>query len=233
MIKKTIQHLLAKEYFKLYLILAISLWMSIGLSFFRMGLTSSKTFFFLNWNLFLAFLPFALSVLMFANKERLYQQRLVLLALGCLWLLFFPNAPYIATDLLHLRQRPMIPYWYDVLLLLSFAWNGLLLGFLSLIYIQKMVTEQWGTKIGWGFSAIALVLCSFGIYLGRYLRWNSWDILSDPLGLAQDIADRFLHPFAHPRTIGVTLFFSVFLIVGYLTLYVLSNSSIQRQKIED
>lgn len=233
MIAKTTKHLFAKEYFKLYLILAISLWMSIGMSFFRMFLTQSRTFFFLNWNLFLAFIPFAISVLMFANREKLYQQKIIILSLGMVWLLFFPNAPYLVTDLLHLRQRPIVPYWYDILFLLSFAWNGLLLGFLSLIYIQKMITEQLGSKIAWVFSVAALVLCSFGIYLGRYLRWNSWDILSNPMGLAYDIADRFLHPFQHPRTIGVTLFFSMFLFIGYLTMYILNNSTIQTTNKKD
>ena len=137
------------------------------------------------------------------------------------WLLFFPNAPYIITDLYHIRYAAAMPVWFDMALIVSFAWNGLLLGFLSLMDIEQVIGRF--TRKVWArlFSISAIVLASFGIYLGRFLRWNSWDIVTHPWLLMHDIADRVFHPFQHPRTVGVTIVFSLFLLFSYFTIVAL------------
>ena len=135
------------------------------------------------------------------------------------WLLFFPNAPYILTDLFHLRQRPDVPLWYDLALVLFFVWNGLMLGYASLIDIQTLITKKFNRWIGWAIALSSLVLASYGIYLGRYLRKNSWDVISSPTDLFVDIISQLAHPFSHQRTFGVTIIFSVFLVLGYLLLH--------------
>jgi uncharacterized membrane protein len=148
----------------------------------------------------------------------------VLLPAGAAWLLFFPNAPYILTDLFHLDNRPGVPLWYDLALILSCAWNGLMLAYASLADMQQLVQQRLGTGIGWAFATVALLLSSFGIYLGRYLRFNSWDVLTNPLTLFYDIVGRLLHPFSFPGTWGVTLVFGLFLLVGYSTVRVLGRA---------
>jgi uncharacterized membrane protein len=185
-----------------------------GLSLFRIGITHSPMFVFLNWNLFLAFIPWALSSFMIINPALQQRKVMVFLLIGA-WLLFFPNAPYIFTDLFHLHKISLMPMWFDLVLILSFAWTGLLFGFLSLWDMEKMLRPfirkpQLNVLIG-GF----LFLSAFGIYLGRYLRWNSWDILSKPGALLSDVGDRFIHPFDHPRTWGVTLFMGLLLNLIY------------------
>ncbi len=170
---------------------------------------------YLVWNLFLAWLPlgFACATCLAAQFSH-FQRRLVFL-LGCGWLLFLPNAPYIVTDLVHLRLRPPVPLWYDVLLLMVFAWTGVLLGFTSLQMMQRLVTERWGVWRGWLFALAALLLASFGIYLGRFQRWNSWDAMFQPLDVAADIAHRIFVPWEHPRTWGFTVCFFAFLKLAY------------------
>jgi uncharacterized membrane protein len=135
-----------------------------------------------------------------------------------IWLCFFPNAPYILTDLFHLRPRTGVPYWYDLALILFFAWNGLMLGFASMMDIQAVFTSRFHTAVGWIISIGSLLLAGFGIYLGRYLRWNSWDVVSAPTELLNDIAARILNPLAHPHAYGVTILFSTFLLLGYILL---------------
>jgi uncharacterized membrane protein len=197
------------------------------LSVIRVFASATPTFLFLNWNLFLAFIPWALSSLLMIYPKLQEKKLAVIMLLGT-WLLFFPNAPYILTDLFHLKHVVSMPMWFDLLLILSFAWVGLLFGFMSLWDIEKILNRyliksrlkgllryRFSVPI---FSSVLLFIGSFGIYLGRYLRWNSWDIIAEPFALIYDIGDRFINPFEHPRTWGVTLLMGLFLNLVYWSL---------------
>jgi uncharacterized membrane protein len=198
------------------------------LSIYRVFISATPTFLFLNWNLFLAFIPWAASSALIVYPK-LQQKKIAVLGLLGVWLLFFPNAPYILTDLFHLKHvDSTMPMWFDLLQILSFAWVGLLFGFMSLWDIEKILKKYLITSRLKGllryrlsipiFSSILLFIGSFGIYLGRYLRWNSWDIIAEPFALIYDIGDRFINPFEHPRTWGVTLFMGLFLNIVYWSL---------------
>lgn len=184
-------------------------------SIFRFVYSDTKLFLFLNWNLFLAFLPWLFTSIVII-KSSLKSKKIVIIVLLCFWLLFFPNAPYILTDLFHLRLQTSMPIWFDLVLILSFAWTGLLFGFLSLWDIESILgTFIKNKKIISAISVFLLFLGSFGIYIGRYLRWNSWDIISEPFKLMYDIGDRIVNPFSHPRMWGMTIFMGIFLNILY------------------
>ena len=206
----------------LMFVLATSLGLSILLVIGRVVITGRIQFLFLVWNLFLAVIPFALSTMLGTARGPLRARLLV--PVGMAWLLFFPNAPYILTDLFHLERRFGVPFWYDLALILSCAWNGLMLAYASLADMQRLVQRRLGTAASWAFATVALLLSSFGIYLGRYLRFNSWDVLANPLTLFFDILNRILHPFSFPGTWGVTLVFGLFLLVGYGTVRLLGRA---------
>ena len=185
----------------------------------RMGRTGSGYYGFLLDNLLLACVPLFLStVLRIASHWRLHWS--IQLAVFSLWLLFLPNAPYILTDILHLTWASHAPAWYDLALLLSCSGTGLLLGYLSLIDVQGIVARILGPTGGWIFALVSLVLSGFAIYLGRFLRWNSWDVLIDPPRLF-GILGALMEPWAHGRALGVTLIFGVILTLGYLTFRIL------------
>ena len=187
-----------------------------AISIFRFVYTDTKVFLFLNWNLFLAFVPWAVSSLMML-RPKLRQSKWMLALLLCTWLLFFPNAPYILTDLFHLHISSSMPVWLDLVLILSFAWTGLLFGFLSLWDIEDLMRNWLKEKYVVLVSVLLLFIGSFGIYIGRYLRWNSWDILTSPFQLLYDIGDRLVNPFSHPRTWGVTILMGLFLNILYFS----------------
>ena len=180
--------------------------------------TDTSNFRYLIWNLFLAWIPLALAVFVY-DRWRRRRGGLLLLALGVLWLLFFPNAPYIATDFVHLRHDPQAPFWYDAVTIAAFAWMGVLLGFASL-YLMQTVVRQWrGAVAGWIFAFGAIALGSLGIYLGRFLRLNSWDAVEHP-----SVLPRILHavardPFAYQEAIAVTIVFTAALSFAYFLLY--------------
>lgn len=207
--------------------MAVSSALCVMMLFIRLQWSGSLFYIFLGWNLFLAWIPFLCSILLIearSNNRSKYIQAFLFLV----WLIFFPNSPYIITDLFHLKQKFGIPLWFDLILILTFAWNGLLLGFASLFEIQRFLKKYFSSNIVHSFVAALMVLCSFGIYLGRYPRWNSWDIVSNPLNLFTDIFDMLIHPLNNTRMVGVTFFFSLFLIGSYWTL----NALIQNFKPE-
>jgi uncharacterized membrane protein len=183
---------------------------------------NNAMFFFLTWNLFLAAIPFVAAELLVRTRWRVVRFTTFLV-----WLLFLPNAPYIVTDFIHLRERPPVPLWYDVLLLISCAGTGLLLGYGSVMLVQRVIAQRRGVVSGWIAASIALILSAFGIYLGRFVRFNSWEVLTDPMPLFADIANRLMNPMAHPRTFAVTALYGVALLLGYIALHVLADTSVR------
>lgn len=205
---------------KIMIIMLLSVAFSCAMVLARMSYTGVITYVFLIWNLFLAWLPYIFSKIISRNHHRI-KSRLILAIFIGIWLLFLPNAPYIMTDLFHLKPRTSIPLWYDLILIVSFAWNGMLMGIISIYRIQKVIETRSGNFISWLFTIGAIFLCSFGIYLGRYERWNSWDLISNPVALSKDILGQILHPVSNAHTIAITVTFSAFLLLIYITLKIM------------
>ena len=190
----------------------------IALVFVRNVHTGDVNFRYLIWNLFLAWIPFALAVFVY-DRWRRHRGGMLLLVLGALWLLFFPNAPYIATDVVHLQHDPLSPYWYDALTIAAFAWMGVLLGLASLYLMQTAVRQRRGAVAGWIFAFFAIGLGSLGIYLGRVLRLNSWDALEHPSVLPRILHTVARNPFAYQEAIAITLALTLALSFAYFLLY--------------
>lgn len=172
----------------------VGTYLSTMLLLIRIVFTGKMTHIWLFWNLFLAWIPFVLSHLIVKNFHPLRKNPALLIITGLIWLIFLPNAPYIVTDLKHLKTLPGIPTWLDLVLLTSFAINGLYLGLYSISHIQGVVSSLYGQKRAWFFIGLIVYMTSLGLYLGRILRWNSWDIISNPISLGNDILYLVIHP---------------------------------------
>ena len=190
----------------------------------RVAYSGSPHYGALVWNLFLAWIPCVLALAVYDGFRR-GAPRLPLVAGAGLWLLFFPNAPYIVTDLKHLRTWDGMPILYDVVLASAAAWAGLALGFVSLYLMQTVVRRLVGALNAWFFVLAVLGLSSFGIYLGRFQRWNSWDLFVQPRALLGDVWTPIAHPLDHPRTVAVTALFTAFLAATYLVFYSFLSAS--------
>ena len=188
----------------------------------RVVWSGSSYYTFLGWNTFLAVIPAVVAPL-FAAAMVGGSSRAAQAGAFAVWLVFLPNAPYLVSDFVHLTERPPVPLWYDIALLLSFAGTGMLLGYCSLGDVQAGVAHRHGAVAGWATVVIALLLSGFGIYLGRFLRWNSWDVLTHPVELFGHILDRVMHPLSHPRTVAVTAVYGGGLVLGYVALRVLGG----------
>ena len=211
---------------KRFIILSILVFWCAVMIAVRVERTGSGYYRFSLANLFLAGIPLALSSGL-RLADRLELNRIIKAGIFCLWLLFLPNAPYILTDILHLPRANQAPAWYDLALLLSCAGTGLLMGYLSLVDVQTMVARYYSVIVGWLFAITSLVLSGFAIYLGRFLRWNSWDVIVSPT-LLLDILGGLKHPTTQVRPISVTLIFGAILALGYVSLRVLLDPSSTR-----
>lgn len=192
------------------------------LLFVRFYITSSLQFAFLIWNIFLAFIPFIISRYLFLYAKPDVKKYFIFFGMG-IWLLFFPNALYIVTDLVHLQNINEVPKWFDIILLFSASVLGLLLAFSSLYIIEMILKKYVDTKYIQLSIFTILFISSFGVYLGRFLRWNSWNIINKPFTLFQDIGERFLLPHEHIQTWSITTFLSILFYLLYFTIQKLSG----------
>jgi uncharacterized membrane protein len=194
---------------------------SLSLILFRVIYTGSPLFLFLVWNLFLALIPFLLSG--WGEKNIAGKRGWKFGALLIVWLLFLPNAFYIITDLFHLDMNETVPLWYDLVLLLSFAWNGLLFGVVSVRQMEKLLEQQFNKRFGLLFLLPIMFLNGLGVYIGRYLRFNSWEILTNPFRLAADMVYLFIHPLRNRFDWSMIICYTVLLTLIYLTFKKLSK----------
>jgi uncharacterized membrane protein len=174
------------------------------------------------WNLFLAWIPFILAYVAHAISWRRIWLYLIIPFVAFLWLIFFPNAPYMLTDLQDLARGSFdAPLWYDVIIVVWCSWTAMMLGVVSLYLMQDIVRRTFGRFSGWAFVFIISAASSFGIYIGRFVRLNSWDILQNPGETAVDILGLVIDPTR--RLAAFTLLYTFFFLFIYLLLYSFSH----------
>lgn len=189
----------------------------------RIVWTRDLTYASLVWNLFLAWLPLAFALLAGDEFHPANTRNWRFLGFAGAWLLFFPNAPYIFTDVVHLTTYFYRHFWVDLVLILLCAFTGLVLGFVSLFLMQGVVRRLFGHLTSWLFIAGVAVLSGFGIYLGRFQRFNSWDVIWKPMALSRGIGHWAANPLAHSNSYAFPVLFALFLFLAYLMLYALTH----------
>lgn len=173
---------------------------SVALLELRMLQTGSTNYSFLLWNLFLGYIPLGLSYYLISQRK---VPKWKLISVALMWMLFFPNAPYIVTDLMHLGNYDKIP-WLDGLMLFSFALTSLVAGLVSFLQMKHVMKQHLHSTLYRCFTLGVMLLSGFGVYLGRFERWNSWDLLAHPASLLYNSA----YNLQNPKAIAVTLTFA-------------------------
>lgn len=196
---------------------------SVALVMARIVWTGRFGYSFLVWNLFLAWLPMLFALLACEKYQSTSGRDWRFLGLAGTWLLFFPNAPYIFTDLIHLTTRFYPYFWVDLSLILLCALTGLVLGFVSLYLMQSVVERMLGRAASWLFIAAVAALSGFGIYVGRFMRFNSWDVLFKPWQVYQGIGNWVADPMVNSTSLAFPLLFGTFVFITYLMLYALTH----------
>jgi uncharacterized membrane protein len=200
----------------------------VGLELLRERHYGAIGFRFLVWNLILAWIPLLLAIVVY-DRYRRGTTILRLLPAAAVWLLFLPNAPYIFTDFIHLSAASHAPLWFDGVVLSTFAWTGLLLGFVSLYLLHAVARHRFGAPAGWLGILPVLALVSAGIYLGRVKRWNSWDLLTQPRAMLAQLHAHLADPTSLGRAVGATLALTLLLALAYVVFYVLIGARFEPQ----
>ena len=201
--------------------------MAVGLVVLREVRYEASDFRFLVWNLVLAWIPLLVALLVYHRYRR--GTSLVLLSPAILiWLLFLPNAPYILTDFIHLSAARDVPVWFDGATLAAFAWTGLLIGFASLNLLHLVARHRLGSLAAWCCIAIVLGLVSAGVCLGRFLRWNSWDVFISPGRLGAELSQA-ANASALMRGVAIVVLLTVLLSAAYVAFFALLGARLDRR----
>jgi uncharacterized membrane protein len=206
-------------------LLAASVAVAVGVGV-RVVFTQSLDTANLVWNLFLAWVPLLLALVVYDGARRGTPAG-PLAAVGALWLLFLPNAPYIVTDLKWLGHFDSGTHWFDPVLIVAAATIGLVLGFLSLYLVQAVVVRRVGRLAGWAVAFGALAASGLGVYLGRFQRWNSWDVFTEPTRVVGELASAALDPLAHGKPLALSISFALAWCIGYALFYAAFRSQLR------
>ena len=187
----------------------------------RIHRTGSLWFLFMAWNLVLALIPYLLA---WALRLRFIREKrvtvgFVAVALG--WLVFLPNAPYVLTDVVHLGNDVL--WWYDLPLVMTFAGTAWLAGLMSLALVDEVLQQAVGRSFARGVVFCSCWVCGMGVYVGRFLRFNSWDVLQKPRALTTTVIERLVPPWSHPHAHVFALFFAVLLLGSYGTFALITS----------
>jgi len=185
-------------------------------------LGTEPTFYYLIWNLMLAWIPMMFSYAAYRCYGRRTQRNVLFTACALAWFLFFPNAPYITTDVVHIHDDHVSASWFHLISIMAYAWTGLSLGYVSLYLMQEVVRAQCGRAVEWCFVFVMLGAATVGVYLGRFLRWNSWDVLRHPVGYLR-LGYYEARPFDYPGRSSFMGLMFLFLLLSYGILYALTH----------
>lgn len=183
---------------------------------------------FLLWNMSLAVVPLVAAVALQLASLRDGLSVLKVAVFG-VWLAFLPNAPYLATSFTHLYRYQPVPMWFDIAMFGSFAATGILIGYAAVADVEAVLAEKFGRAVGTTIAFGSLLLCGFGIYLGRILRWNSWDVVTSPWTLGRQIAHHVANPLSHTTTWEVSAIYGVGLVLGYVAIRSVASANRGRE----
>lgn len=199
--------------------LGISSLVSLGLFGYGAWKHHSLAASYLSWNLLLAWLPLIFAVRLMSVLKHKSWSSWEALGTSLLWVAFLPNSFYLISDFIHLQEVQRVDVLYDAVMFTSFVFTGLMLGYSSLYLVHLQLRRRLsGWQAGAWVGAI-LLLCSVAIYMGRDLRWNTWDILLNPAGLLFEVSDRLEHPAAYPHMLLVIAAFFILLACLYNVLW--------------
>ncbi|MEM7028643.1 MAG: DUF1361 domain-containing protein [Chloroflexota bacterium] len=170
------------------------------------------------WNFFLATIPYPCALLAAYLHGRFPKRWLYLIIPSTIWLAFLPNAPYLVTDVVHFRTYFFRSLWHEVISMVALVWTGLFIAIYSIRTMQYIIKDYTNTVLSWVFVIIILLLNGLGVYLGRFLRWNSWDLITNPDRILDDATVLFNGSRGSLVSLLFVIQMAIFMLICYLTI---------------
>ncbi|MBX4190873.1 DUF1361 domain-containing protein [Candidatus Saccharibacteria bacterium] len=189
---------------------------------FRLLITGSHRYSFVPWNLALAWISLLVAIALARNLRRYRWLSLQNIVLTIMWLAFLPNSWYVLTDFVHVVPTAEISQLYDIVLISLLVFIGFTLGFASLFLIHRELLQRFSVIRSYVFIEIFILIASFAIYVGRDLRWNTWDVIANP-GVIINVSNKIIDPFGNPRALNVTILFFMLISVLYLAFWIFTH----------
>jgi uncharacterized membrane protein len=204
---------------RLGLALAVVSGTSIALYFTGVWGRHEQDFAYMIWNLVLAWAALGITLFLERTLHRTFWSSWYALVVTTVWMLFLPNTFYMVTDFIHVRELPEESLLTGIFMFSSFIFTGLILGMISIYIIHRELLKRVAARTAWMLVTTVILLCSFAMYIGRELRWNSWDIIANPSSLLFDVTDRFLNAKEHPHMWPITFSFFTLIISMYVVVW--------------
>jgi uncharacterized membrane protein len=189
--------------------------LAVVLNVLRVIIWGKMSLIFILWNILLAFIPFFISFILLSLSKEKKLSKIIFIIGFILWMLFIPNAPYIVTDFIHLGEIRSVPMIYDVFLIFSSASVGLMLGFHSFFHIEQIIKKKYSPRVTSLIMGLIMIIISFGIYLGRFMRFNSWDVFVNHTSLIKNVWKIFSQSTTNTEVYLYTGLFFFFLYLSY------------------
>lgn len=189
--------------------------LAVVLNVLRVIIWGKMSLIFILWNILLAFIPFFISFILLSLSKEKKLSKIIFIIGFIIWMLFIPNAPYIVTDFIHLGEIRSVPMIYDVFLIFSSASVGLMLGFHSFFHIEQIIKTKYSPRVTSLIMSLIMIIISFGIYLGRFMRFNSWDVFVNHTSLIKNVWKIFSQSTANTEVFLYTGLFFFFLYLSY------------------
>lgn len=213
---------------RLFALLLITNTVSVVLFVFRLIGADNFRYWFMLWNLALAWIAPFFALWLVSRLSRTSWKHWFNIALTLAWLLFLPNSFYMVSDLIHVQQTGEVNVIFDAVLFSSFIFNGFIAGYIGTYLIHRELTKRLSVLQTYLAILGVFMLSSYAIYLGRVLRWNTWDALVSPAALLFDISDTILRPLDHLQAYVITFSFTIligsFYLLAYQLLYILRSA---------
>ncbi|HET7528750.1 MAG TPA: DUF1361 domain-containing protein [Candidatus Saccharimonadales bacterium] len=192
---------------------------------FRIILTGTTRYSFIPWNLLLAWASLALAVILCRNLRHHRWLSWPNIALSLLWLIFLPNTWYVLTDFIHVVPNGEISQLYDIVMISLLVFVGFALGFAGLFLVHRELLNRIRALRSYIIIELIILFCGFAIYLGRDLRWNTWDVITNPGSVLVNVSDSVIDPFGNPRAFNVTALFFILISLLYLAFWIVTRPS--------
>lgn len=188
---------------------------SVGLFMLRLIGADNFRYWFMLWNLLLAWVAPLIAWWLVRRLRKTKWRTWQNILLTIIWLGFLPNSFYMVSDLIHVHQTGEISIYFDAVLFASFIFNGFIAGYLGTFLLHREALRRLAPLRAHALVVAVFALCGYAIYLGRVLRWNTWDAILQPAALLFDVSDNILNPLGHPQAFVVTLSFTLLISAFY------------------